>query len=824
MERISLNQDWLFAKGTITMMELFTGSSGKIQRVDLPHDAMIHQQRTRETKNAHQTGFYPGGEYTYLKQWNVPAEWKDRRIVLEFEGVADTCRIYLNGELLTVHFNPYSGIFATVTDQLRYGAVNELKVEVRSVEQSSRWYSGAGLYRPVHAWVGGPAVIAERGTRLTTLCANENTAVIEASVPLLNEGRETRTAQLRFCLMREDGETAATETVPVTLTENEKQLQYVTLTVDKPRLWSDETPHLYTCLLQLLEGKTVLDEHCCLFGIRTLSLSAMEGLCLNGKPTKLRGSCIHHDSGIIGAATFYDAEYRRCRLMKEAGFNALRSSHHPMSKAMLEACDRLGMLVMDELSDVWTRTKNPHDYANYFPLFWQQDVAEMVEKDYNHPSVILYSTGNEIPEAGTSFGARWNRKLNAEFKRLDATRYTTSGINGLMAGAERMGEIMSQATGMSMEELAAMQQSDDSDRGGADEVNGMAQVMVGPLADAIATSPIMEELIGEFAAANDIAGYNYLTGLHEEDHRRHPNRIVLGTETFPADIVHLWDVVEKNPHVLGDFTWTGWDYLGEAGCGIFHYDGGQNFSAHWPDRLAGIGDIDILGERKPISFLRQAVYGLGHTPAIGVMRMDRAGQNAPKTPWMWKDNLASWTWTGHEGEIAQVDVYANAQEVELLLNDVSLGRKSVEGFLASYELPYEKGELTAVSFVDGKEAGRSTLCTAGSVDHLELVAEETELAANGESLAFVRIRLADEDGNWNRQECRRIEVSLAGDMTIQGFGSANPSSEGSYQDPLCDTFDGEALLVLRTGTLSGEAILRLKADGLEESVLHFSQK
>ena len=299
-------------------------------------------------------------------------------------------------------------------------------------------------------------------------------------------------------------------------------------------------------------------------------------------------------------------------------------------------------------------------------------------------------------------------------KRLDATRYTTNGINGLMAGNDRMGEIMCQATGMTPEQLEAMQQPDEQKRGGADEINGMAEVMVGPLADAIATSPILEEMIGEFAAANDIAGYNYLTALHEEDHIRHPNRVVLGTETFPADIVHLWDIVKRNPHVLGDFTWTGYDYLGEAGCGIFHYNGGVNFSAHWPDRLAGIGDIDILGDRKPISYLRQAVFEIGHAPSIGVLRMDKAGIEVGKTPWMWKDNLASWTWPGYEGVTASVDVYANADEVELFLNGESLGRKSIGGvYVVTYEVPYHPGKLEAVSYLNGAEAGRTVLQTAG---------------------------------------------------------------------------------------------------------------
>lgn len=823
MKKISLNQGWLFAKGTITMMEMFMGSGEKISSIDLPHDAMIYQERTQTTANAHQTGFYPGGEYTYIKQWDVPEHWKERTVILEFEGVADTCRIYLNGNLAAVNHNPYNSIFVDTTNYLKYGQMNEIKVEVCSVEQSSRWYSGAGLYRPVYAWVGGLVHIPAQGIRIATKEANEEIAVVEVEISICNRALDTVELQVEVTLTGADNMTVTKERARITAFGGSIQTSSMRLVAENPFLWSDETPNLYLCEITIREREKIADSVSIPVGIRTLCLNAKQGLLVNGKPVKLRGTCIHHDNGIIGAATFPDAEYRRCLQMKEAGFNALRSSHHPMSKAMLSACDRLGMYVMDELSDVWTRTKNQHDYANYFSDCWKQDVKNMVEKDYNHPSVIIYSTGNEIPEAGTPYGAEWNRKIHGEIKRLDSMRYTTSAINGLMAGADRMGEIICQASGMTPEQFAAMQEpqeNEEQERGGADAVNGMAEVMEGPLADAIATSPILEELIGEFAAVTDIAGYNYLTALHEEDHKRHPNRVVLGTETFPADIVHLWDVVKRNVHVLGDFTWTGYDYLGEAGCGVFHYDGGENFSAHWPDRLAGIGDIDILGDRKPISFLRQAVYGIGNAPAIGVLRMDKADKTAGKTPWMWKDNIASWTWHGYEGKKASVDVYANADEVELFLNGESFGKQSVlETYIATYELPYRPGQLEAVSYVDGKEAGRVVLETAGKPTALKVEADRRELPADSESIAFVKIRLVDEQGNWNRQQTAAVTVKIEGGAILQGFGNADPSCEGSYQSGTWNTYDGAVMAVVRAAKRPGQAKLIVSADSCAQEIL-----
>ena len=794
------------------------GDAGNIENIDLPHDAMIYQERTPATANAHQTGFYPGGEYTYMKKWEIPEAWRGCTVVLEFEGVADTCRIYMNGDLVTEHVNPYTGIFADVSGYLKYGQENELKVEVCSIEQSSRWYSGAGLYRSVYAWVGKTVHIPAQGVRVTTREADCEAAVVEVEVPICNRGMVSETVQVEITLTGPNGAEAAAEHIPVTVFGESTQMCCQCLLVEHPALWSDETPNLYSCRITISEDENPIDSVNISTGIRTLRLNAKHGLLVNGKPTKLRGTCIHHDNGIIGAATFPDAEYRRCRQMKEAGFNALRSAHHPMSKAMLDACDKLGVLVMDELSDMWTRTKNPHDYANYFPTHWKQDVWDMVEKDYNHPCVILYSTGNEIPEAGTQKGAEWNRRIHAEMKRLDATRYTTNGINGLMAGNDRMGEIMCQATGMTPEQLEAMQQPDEQKRGGADEINGMAEVMVGPLADAIATSPILEEMIGEFAAANDIAGYNYLTALHEEDHIRHPNRVVLGTETFPADIVHLWDIVKRNPHVLGDFTWTGYDYLGEAGCGVFYYDGTMNFNGVYPDRIAYIGDINIIGYRRPISYLREIVFGLRKEPYIAVERVDKYGMPHSQTAWMWKDNVSSWTWPGYEGKPANVDVLSGAEEVELFLNGKSLGRKpagKANKFAASYEMTYEPGELVAVSYENGQETGRYTLKTAGDDVVLTVDCEGEKLKADGEDLAFVTVRLTDQDGIDNLFAEKEVTVSVEGAGTLQGFGSADPRAIGSYDDTTWKTFDGYVMAVVRAGREAGEIKVTFTAEGCE---------
>lgn len=823
MKKLSFNQDWLFAEGTITMMDLFNTDGPRMEAIDLPHDAMIHRQRTPDTLNAHQTGFYPGGTYTYLKRWAVPADWEGKTVELEFEGIADHSRIYLNGALVSQHVNPYTDQWIDAAPFLRYGEENDLRVEVLSIEQSSRWYTGAGIYRSVNVWVGEPVHIPSRGNRIQTEAADTESAELSVMVPVKNRGLHRVDATLTFALKdRESGVCFSTETQRLTVFPERVLEVSQRLSVVQPKLWSDAHPHLYDLEVVLSCGDVELDRVSLPVGIRTIRLSAARGLMINGQVTKLRGTCIHHDNGLLGAATFRDAEFRRCRILKEAGFNAIRSAHHPMSKYMLEACDELGMLVMDELSDMWTRTKNPHDYANYFPSMWQADVQSMVEKDFNHPSVILYSTGNEIPEAGTPAGAEWNRKINGYIKALDATRFTTNAINGLMAGMERITEMAGEAAemlGINMEDTGAAQESDSGSQAGADAVNSMAQIMVGPFADALSRSKILESMIGECASVTDIAGYNYLTGLHGEDHLRHPNRLVLGTETFPADIVNLWSIVRKYPHVLGDFTWTGYDYLGEAGCGIFNYDGVENFSAHWPDRLAGIGDIDILGERKPISHLREAVFGLDQKPGIGVLRMDKAGLSASMTPWMFKDNIASWTWPGFEGKTAQVDVYSSAEEVELFLNGESLGRKAPgETFTASYEVPYQAGLLEAVAYQKGQEAGRSSLRTAGKASALHVQADRTLLHAGTEELAFVKVFAVDDQGVWNRSVQEQIKVCAEGNLMLLGYGSANPSSEEAYDGCEAAAYDGCVMAVVKAGKASGHGQLMFRCGEMEQVI------
>lgn len=814
MLRSKINDSWMLAKGGTSMMSSLQGGL-EYEEVNLPHDAMVHEERTPDTANGTQTGYWPGGLYTYTKKLYAPEEWKDKTAIIEFEGVYETAMVYVNGNLAVTNLYGYSNFYVVLDKYLEYGQENEIKVVAdNAAEKNSRWYSGSGIYRNVNLLVGARIHIPAEGVKITTPSVSEESSTVEiaATVKNLLRNKEKVTVET---VISHDGEVVGKDVVGVTMYGEAEETVRQTICLEKARLWSTDDPFLYECAVTVYAGEEKLDETHETFGIRKLELDAEHGLRINGKQVKLRGTCIHHDNGIIGATTLEKAEERRCRQMKEAGFNSIRSAHHPMSKAMLDACDKYGILVMDELTDMWTNHKNPNDFALHFLDTMETEIKRMVAKDYNHPCVILYSTGNEIPDMGTARGAQLNRQMCNMLHDLDPYRFTTNAINGLLALGPRMGAVIQEL--MEAQKQKAAEAGESSDEG-ANALNGMMALMTGEGGDAVACHPLMTESIAESSEAMDIIGLNYLTGRHVLEKEHHPNKTVLGTETFPADIVRLWDIVKNYDHVLGDYTWTGYDYLGEAGCGVFYYDGTQNFMGVYPDRTAYIGDINLIGYRRPISYLREIVFGLRKAPYIAVERVDKYGMPHSITAWMHKDNVASWTWPGYEGKPANVDVYSEAEEVELLLNGTSLGRKPAgekHGFMATYEMTYEPGELLAVSYCNGEETGRDVLYTAGEKVQMQVDCEGEVLKADGADLAFLTVKLTDDKGIDNLFAQKEITVTVEGAGTLQGFGNADPRAIGSYDDTTWKTFDGYVMAVVRAGKEAGTIKVKFDAEGCE---------
>lgn len=826
MIRQNFNHQWKCFDGSASFLEKLQVIQSEAAMLTLPHDAMIHEKRDPNTPNGAQTGFYPGGNYEYVKTFEVPAQWRDKTVIIEFEGVYQTAMVYVNDCLAKTNYYGYSNFYVTLDRYLEYGKANTLKVITdNSAEKNSRWYSGSGIYRNVKLLVGSHVHVPVDGMRIRTYDISEESAIVEVETDIRNISRDKEKIGVKLEITQA-GRLVYEENTAITVfaeTDDRIRQRFCLL---HPKLWDCDDPSLYECYLALYTGDTLLDEVRETFGIRKLELDAIHGLRINGKQIKLRGTCIHHDNGIIGAATFEAAEDRKCRLLKQAGFNSVRSAHHPVSKAFLEACDRNGMLVMDELYDMWTNHKNIHDNALYFSYIWEEDVEKMVAKDYNHPCVILYSIGNENFELGTDRGKELNRILANKLRELDPTRYVTNGIHGLTAVPNQMEQIIQdikkQIRSKKTEELSAVDKDELESGEGSNVLNSVTDVLTGEVGRAFACHPLVSAGVEELIQPMDVIGYNYFAGRHAYEIQCHPQKTVLGTESYPSELVRIWKDVKQYDHILGDFTWTGYDYLGEAGAGIFYYDGRENFGSHYPDRIAYVGDINLIGYRRPISYLRETAFGLRKVPYIAVDRVNRYGMPHSQNPWMLKDNIASWTWPGYEGKPAVVDVYVDAEEVELFCNGRSLGRKSAGekwDYTATYETIYEPGTLVAVSYDCGMESGRCELKTAMEEVSLAVKADRMALRADGADISFITVKLVDKNGTENLFAKKRVTVEVTGEGMLLGFGSADPQAVGSYDDNTWETFDGYLLAAVRAGFTAGDIRVTFTTDDCQPQTI-----
>ena len=799
MERRSFNDGWL-AGHKAGPFDNSAGALPPARAVTLPYDIVRDLPRSADSAQGSHNGYFPGGHFEYAKTFDVPDEYRDKVVTIEFEGVYRDAMVFINGEFAGQRPNGYAGFTVAADPYLTYGQPNSITVEARS-HRDTRWYTGAGIYRDVHLIVADPVHVTLDGVRVTTADIDADRAVVAVATTVQNETRHTRTVRVDTRVLDPHGAVVASGSAPVTLLPGAVAVSRVRLAVTSPALWSPDAPARYEVDTAVVDGAEVLDRETSRFGIRRLQLDPVHGLRINGRPVNLRGACIHHDNGPLGAATIARAEHRRVEILKAAGFNAIRSAHNPVSRALLDACDRVGMLVMDELTDVWTEAKAPFDYTLSFPQWWERDVEAMVAKDFNHPSVIMYSIGNEIFETGTPIGSTWGRALAEKLRSLDDTRFVTNGINGTLAVMDRTA-----STGEVGEHV---------------DVNTMIANM-GAMFGRISASDQVTEATEESAAVLDVVGFNYGDSRYEPDAIRFPNRVIVGSETFAGHVGELWRLVRANPHVIGDFTWTGWDYLGEAGIGRVDYTDDEDYvatgvEAGYPWLIAWCGDIDITGHRRPISYYREIVYGLRDTPYIAVHRPQFHGRPTAQTPWSWTDSVSSWSWDVPVGAPATVDVYSNAEEVELVLNGRSIDRVRVgteTAFLARFETTYEPGELVAVSYLAGREQARAVLRTADDAVRLVATCDRDAIDADDTDLAYVTVALRDDDGTLATHRDRPVTVQVSGPGVLAGLGSARPRTQEPFGGSRCTTFDGRALAIVRP-TGPGEITVHVDADGCE---------
>ena len=794
------NNGWLFWQEK-DAFALVWSIPAEAKPVILPHDAMLENPARADSPNGGNTGYRDGGVYVYCKSFFAPEEWKNQTVALKFEGSYCNTSVFVNGQLAVRHASGYTGFLAELNEFLRYEAENEVRVFVRNVAPSSRWYSGSGLYRDVLLLTAPLAHITDEGVWAVTESLEEELAVVRVQTELSSRSPLTVPCTLETELLDPEGRTVAKVATPLTLASNGRVTVPQRMAVEHPRSWSAETPSLYTCRSRLILEDGGADEIETSIGIRTLSVDARRGLRVNGKTVKLLGGCIHQDHGLLGAATYEQAELRRMQKMKEAGFNAVRISHHPASPALLRACDRVGMYLMDEAFDMWTRAKTELDYSSSFSDHAREEVTALARSARSHPSVVLYSIGNEIPECATDLGARIGGELAAAIRQTDPTRPITAGINGVFMSGDAIGEILADIL--------------PSDQGGGESgnVNNFMTAMDTHLSE-IVVHPAVTRRLDKACAFLDVAGYNYMTARYALDAARCPDRVMVGSETYPPAFAANWAEVQRLPQVIGDFTWTGWDYIGEAGVGIPAYHFGEGgFGAQFPCQLAYCGDIDITGFRRPASYYRQIAAGLWAAPYIAVQNPHHYGEPLLKTPWVISDSTHSWTWLGCEAKPVVVEVYASADEVELFCNGASLGVQKPVDCIARFETVYAPGALRAVARREGVALDEDLLETAGPVSGLTLSAEAD--APAGE-LCWLQVGLTDAAGRLNPDEARILTVKAEGEAQLLAFGSADPKP-GQYPVGTTRTFGGRAQIILRkTG---GPCTVTVAADSGESAAI-----
>lgn len=849
MQKIDFNKDWICR--CLTRDE-------EAYPVTLPHDAMLSEPRTQESTGEGNVGWYIGGDYEYTKNFFVPEEYKDKKVLIEFEGIYHNGEVYINGKKAAYRPYGYTNFYVDTEGFFQYGKENEIKVIARNADQpNSRWYSGTGIYRPAYLYVGEEKHIPVNGVKIRTLSYDPARieVVVKTSSPgevslkiefegskvlgVIGESTKIGNVNNDKIISSDNKNMQPNESVQtgkngqkselaqVEAEKNNQEAAYQAifqLDVPNAKLWDTEHPNLYTC--KAIFGEDEVTET---FGIRELIWNPQVGMTINGERVILRGACFHHDNGVLGACTYPEAEERKMRILKENGYNAVRSAHYPCSKALLDACDRVGMLMMDEYVDVWYIHKTKYDYAGQLADWWKQDLKDMVDKDYNHPSVIMYSTGNEVAETAQKKGIALTGDMTNYLHSLDSTRPVTCGINiffnflssiGLGVYSDDKAEKSAgnaeknaaQATGKNEKkvvksgEKTVNKATENGKKGlgstkpekkkkpvGSEFYNTLA-CLVGDYFMKCGATLYPCDLRTKDAYANmDIAGYNYGIFRYKHDLKKYPNRLILGSETFCKDAYSFWEIAKKNKRIIGDFVWAGWDYIGEVGDGAAEYSD-YKFEDPATRMTGGNGRIDLNGKPRAEAAYTRVAFERETGPFIAVDPVYQK-EKLRLTGWQLTKALESWAWDGCNGEPAKVEVYARAAQVELFINGKSVGKKKVKKCRANFNTTYQDGEITAVSYDEnGKEINRYSLQTAGKDTVLQVRPEEKTVKPEG--LAFIQLQYTDSKGIWKPMEKHNIKVTVENGV-LKGLGSPAPYVKGNYTDHTVATYYGEAMAVVQ---------------------------
>lgn len=726
---------WKFCEQEVTNAFEPSFDDSKWQEVNLPHDWDIFHSPAVDAPSGNDGGYFPGGIGWYRKivKDSELKTSKDETIWLHFEGVYQNCSVFVNGHKVTTHAYGYTPFKANISDYVTKGT-NVIAVRVdNSFQPNCRWYSGSGIYR--HVWL-------ER-----------------YDATKMDDPQKLFIRTEKVYGISQDATHADSATVRITYAD----ILDETRTLRDVKLWSPQHPYLYDITVGNLTVK---------HGVRTFSYDAQHGFVLNGKPTLLNGACMHHDDGILGAMAFDAAEIRKVRLMKEAGFNLIRTSHNLQTRAMLDACDSLGMLVIDEPFDGWYTEKTRGDYHLVIDSCYTEDLTAMVLRDRNHPSIISWSIGNEVMERKELRVVHTAKKFKNVILGLDNTRPVTEALC-----------------------------SWDSDW----------------------------EIYDPHADVLDIVGYNYMMHKAESDHKRSPERVMWQTESFPRDAFRNWKHTTEQPYIIGDMVWTGLDYLGESGIGQFYGDGeprGEHYiTKKFPFHGAYCGDVDMTGWRKPISHYRSMLWNTCEgdgTVYLAVREPDnfRLG-HITETAWSVWPTWESWNWSGYEGKNITAEVYTKAPQVSLYLNDKLVATQAVNlstEYKATFNLPYQPGTLKAVTLdASGKALGTSILRTSGAAYSVRLTADKTAIKADGHDLAFITVEVVDENGNPVPDASLPLTIKVNGQATLLAAGSASFKDLEPMTSPRLQTYQGRGLIAVRSSQKRGKSTITVTSPQLKVS-------
>jgi beta-galactosidase len=770
---------WRFHRGGALSAENPQFDDSGWRLVDLPHDWSIEDMPgtqspfNRDAISQVSGGFTTGGTGWYRKSFNIPSELAAKRILIQFDGVYMNPEVWINGVSLGSHPYGYTSFLFDITDNVNFGKPNILAVKVRNEGENSRWYSGSGINRHVWLKILEPVHVAQWGTRITTPDVEAESATVNIKTKVNNQSGNALNIRINTRIINEKGIEKGKSAGSEQLIEKNGSSEFSeNIKVSKPSLWSPESPALYTAVSEVYIADKLSDRIETLFGIRTFHFDGINGFTLNGKSMKLKGGCFHDDNGPLGSKSYDRAEERRVELLKASGFNAIRCSHNPPAPAFLDACDRQGMLVIDETFDMWNDGKNENDYHIYFQKWWKKDIESMIKRDFNHPSVILWSIGNEIPGMNTPEVVKTAQTL-ADFVRAnDPTRPVTAAVNGL---------------------------NPDKD---------------------------------PFFAALDIAGYNYGSGgdhqnksIFDTDHERVPSRIMVQTESYALEAFRSWMDVMDHPWLVGDFVWTGFDYIGEASIGWRGYWQEQNF---FPWNLAFCGDIDICGWKRPQSYYRDALWKSNQLALFVKPPKPSFPENPDKmfwSKWDWFDAVADWNWSGNENTLLEVTAYSSCDEVELFINSRSLGKMKTDRateFKATWNVPYQAGELKAVGYTGKKQVNTAIIRTAAEPAQIKMSADRNVIKADGQDLSYVTVELVDDNGIRNPKAENPVKFEIEGQGKIIGTGNANPVSLESYTAPERKAWQGRCLVVIKSDHVEGKMILRASSPGLTPATIVIS--